>query len=333
MIGRSSPPVLALRAFEAAARNLSFTAASVELHLTQGAVSRQVRILEDFLGRKLFDRFTRRVELTPVGHEYYLEIQQALSDIERATQRAMGASDRAIITLSVMPTLAASWLMPKLARFVETHPHVDIRLITSIESVNFQSTEIDVAIRVGRLPGEAYDREQPRIDLEMVTNWKGVYAEYLFPDVLVPVMSKKLLGQGPPVRVPADLLAYPLLHTASRRHAWGDWLSAHGVTLPASPDSVDFGHFFMGLRAAQNGKGIAIVPSIVLQDIAGADELVCPLPGDVRSAGSYYLLSREAKAKDVSMNILRGWVRSEASRVAAATEGAQLVGARASEIV
>ncbi|MEO7007866.1 MAG: LysR substrate-binding domain-containing protein [Caldimonas sp.] len=325
MTSRSSPPVLALRAFEAAARNLSFTGAAVELHLTQGAISRQIRILEEFLGRKLFDRFVRRVELTSVGQEYYLEIQQALLDIERATQRAMGSSGRATLTLSVMPTLAASWLMPKLARFVEVHPHVDIRLITSIEPVNFRSTEIDVAIRVGRLPGEVYRKEQPRIDLEMVSSWKGVGAEYLLPDVLVPVMSRKLLARGPQILVPRDLLHYPLLHTASRKHAWGDWLAAHDVALPDSADTLDFGHFFMGLRAAQGGKGIAIVPSIVLQDIADTDEMVCPLPGDVHSAGSYYLLTRESKAKDSSVSILRAWLMSEASKVASRNRVAELV--------
>jgi LysR family glycine cleavage system transcriptional activator len=312
---RSSPPALALRAFEAAARNLSFTAAAVELHLTQGAISRQIRILEEFLGRKLFYRFIRRVELTPVGHDYYLEIQQALADIERATQRAIGSQGRATLTLSVMPTLAASWLMPRLGGFVESHPDVDIRLITSIEPVNFQSTEIDVAVRVGRLPGSTYRPEQPRIDLEMVTTWRGVVAEYLLPDVLVPVMSRTLLAQGPPIAAPADLLAYPLLHTASRKHAWGDWLAAHGVALPGGGEGLDFGHFFMGLRAAQSGKGIAIVPSILVSDSDSDGDLVCPLPADVESAGSYYVLTREARSKEAFVSALRAWLMAEASQV------------------
>lgn len=312
MTGRASPPAVALRAFEAAARNGSFTIAAAELFLTQGAISRQIRILEEFIGKKLFERFTRRVELTIVGKEYYLDIQRALLDIERATLKAMGSRGRAILTVSVMPTLGASWLMPKLARFVERNPDIDIRLLTSIDPVNFQSGEVDAAIRAGCLPGATYGPQHPRIELDMVTNWKGVRAEYLLPDVLAPVMSRKLLMQGAPIARPADLLKYPLIHTASRKYAWGDWLGAHGVALDERERALDFGHFFMGLKAAADSRGIAIVPSIVLQEALAANELVCPLPSDVRSAGNYYLLTRDASSADSPSGKFREWLMDEA---------------------
>ncbi len=312
MNARSLPPAVALRAFEAAARNGSFTLAAAELFLTQGAISRQIRVLEEFIGKKLFERLTRRVELTAVGRAYYVDIQRALGDIEQATIKAMGTPNREVLTVSVMPTLGASWLMPKLARFVEHDPDIDIRLLTSIEPVNFQAGGVDAAIRAGRLPGVGYGDGRPRIDLEMVTSWKGVRAEYLLPDFLVPVMSRKLLMQGPPISAAADVLRYPLIHTASRKHAWGDWLAAHGVALRDPGGGLHFGHFFMGLKAAADHRGIAIVPSVVAQDALASGDLTSPLPADVRSAGNYYLLTRESEARSPAVSKFRDWLLAEA---------------------
>jgi len=314
MTSRMIPPAVALRAFEAAARNGSFTIAASELFLTQGAISRQIRILEEFIGKKLFERFTRRIELTAVGKAYYLEVQRALLDIERATANAMGSPGPAILTISVMPTIAASWLMPKLARFVESNPDIDIRLLTSIAPVNFQAGDVDAAVRPGKMPGVTYGRHHPRIELDMVTSWKGVRAEYLLPDVLTPVMSRKLLNQGPPIKKPADLLLYSLIHTASRQYAWLDWLNAHGVKLDEHKRALNYGHFFMGLKAATDGHGIAIVPSIVLRDSLDANDLICPLPADVRSAGNYYLLSRESSSANPPLQKFRQWLMEEALR-------------------
>ena len=307
------PPLLALRAFEAAARHLSFTNAASEMHLTQGAVSRQIRTLEDYLGHKVFERFTRRIELTAAGAEYFRAVQLALNDIQKATQRLMQEPGRASITLTVMPTLGAQWLMPKLSTFSETYPDIDVRLVSSIEPVNFQSGEIDAAIRVGQLPGMPFKPNQPRIEMEMVTSWKGVVAQHLFPDVLVPVLSRKLLEQSRPIEDVKDLLHYRLIHTASRKHAWPDWLQAHGVHLPEQADSINFGHFFMGLRAAQNCKGVAIVPSVVLQHFADGADLVCPFEGDVESAGNYYLLTRAADDDNPSTRVFLNWLMAEAA--------------------
>ncbi|HEY0201023.1 MAG TPA: LysR substrate-binding domain-containing protein [Burkholderiaceae bacterium] len=304
---------MALRAFEAAARHLSFTQAAVELFLTQGAISRQIRTLEDFLGQKMFERFTRRVELTEAGSEYYRAVQQALGDIEQATRRAMATRERKIITLSVMPTLGTGWLMPRLTGFSETYPDIDVRLVSSIEPVNFQAGDVDAAIRVGQLPGTAAKPGQPRIELEMVTSWKGLVAEHLFPDMLVPVVSRRLLAQGGPIRTADDLLSYRLIHNASRVHAWPDWLAAHGVVLTSRTQAIHYGHFFMALRAAQNCKGVAIAPSVVLQNFTEGSDLVCPLPADVESAGGYYLLTREADRHDPSIHIFRNWLLAEAA--------------------
>jgi len=316
------PPLLALRAFEASARHMSFTLAAAELFLTQGAISRQIRTLEDFLGQKMFNRYTRRIELTPAGEEYYRAVQQALGDIEAATRHIMQEHEHRVITVNVLPTFGIGWLMPRLGAFSETYPHIDVRLVSSIEPVNFQAGEVDVAIRVGQLPGAKYRAGQPRIELEMVKSWKGVSAEYLFPDVLVPLISRKLLSQGKEIRTVQDLLHYRLIHTASRKHAWPDWLAAHGVRLGSRGESLHFGHFFMGLRAAQNCKGVAIVPEIVLDSFGAGADLIRPFPPDIESAGSYYLLTAETGLKDRAIQVFRNWLLAEVANTETMTETA-----------
>ena len=306
------PPLLSLRAFEAAARHLSFTHAADELCLTQSAVSRHVRSLEDYLGQRMFDRLTRRVELTPAGEEYFRAVHHALAEIEKATRDVMQPDRKASLTLSVMPTLGANWLMPRLGSFSETYPDIEVRMISSIEPVNFDAREIDVAIRVGSPHGVLRDKHLPRVEMDMVTNWKGVTAEYLFPDLLVPVLSSKLLSQGAAINEARDLLKYRLIHNASREYAWPDWLAAHDVTLTEKTDAITYGHFFMTIRAALNCKGVALIPSVILNNCLEGMDLVQPLKGDVESAGSYYLLTREENRNEYAVRTFCNWLLAEA---------------------
>ncbi|VVD80975.1 Glycine cleavage system transcriptional activator [Pandoraea iniqua] len=308
------PPLLALRAFEASTRHLSFTKAGEELHLTQGAISRQIRLLESFLGQKLFVRLTRKIEMTPAGVEYFRSIRQALDIISMATHRAVRDPHR-IVTLDVLPTLATCWLMPRLAQFTEAHRDIEVRLISSIDPVNLHSEKVDVAIRVGKVPGQRYDRRAPRIDLDMTENWKDVYVEPLFPDILVPVVSAHLMDAVGPINEPADLLQYRLINTASRRHAWPDWLALQGLRVPDDANPLDFGHFIITLQAVKDGKGVALVPKAVLENYEGRDELVVPPLGEVSSAGAYHLLMREGAQEDGAVRVLRDWLAQEASRL------------------
>ncbi|MDO9437910.1 LysR substrate-binding domain-containing protein [Hydrogenophaga sp.] len=301
---------IALRAFEAAARNLSFTLAGQELHLTQGAVSRQIRLLEDFLGQPLFERLTRRVELTPIGRAYYLDVQQALRDLDKATQRAMRSSGRSVLSISVLPTFGTSWLMPRLSSFVEQHSDLDVRLATSIEVADFRKSDIDVAIRVGRVPGDTYPDNSPRVDSEIVDNWRGVMADYLAPDALLPVLAPSLLEGRAPIQTAADLLQFRLIHTVSRRAAWDQWLHAHRLSVPAG-DRLTLSHYFMGIRAAEEGRGVAIVPSILVPKDSLERSLIAPVPADLRSAGNYYLVYQESRAEEPAILAFREWVLAE----------------------
>jgi LysR family glycine cleavage system transcriptional activator len=306
----SLPSLTALRVFDVAGRLLSFSRAAQELSVTQSAVSRQIRTLEEALGVELFLRMTRKVDLTEAGRTYLCEIQGALDDIERATHRLIAQRKRRVLTIDVLPSVASFWLMPRLADFTRQHPDIQTRIITSIGPVDFASGSLDVAIRVGSLPGRRYEARQPRIDLEMVTDWRGVVADYLFQDVLVPVISPALL-RGRIVSRPEDLLDFPLIHTTSRAHAWPDWFRAHGIHNLAAASSIGYGHFFMSLEAAREGHGIAIVPDVLVED-AAPDELVTLFQPDTPSAGDYYLLTTSRNHEDREVALFRHWLQDQA---------------------
>lgn len=308
---RRLPPLNALRGFDAAARHLSFTKAADELNLTQGAVSRQVKELELHLGQDLFRRLTRRIELTAEGEQFFQSVETMLDELERAAGRFTHRRDRATLTVSALPTIASIWLMPRLHLFNRQHPEIELRVVSSIEPADLLAHEADVAIRVGRLPGRHYERNQPRIELSMLTRWDGVHADELFPDRLVPVCAPGLIA-GVNV-APTDLLRWPLIHTSTRRHAWPDWLKAHGVraTIEVEP-TLQFGHFFMSLDAARQGRGIALVPSIMLAHEEGMRGLAVPLTSDLDSAGEYYLLIHESRFDDPRVQHFRSWALKEA---------------------
>jgi LysR family glycine cleavage system transcriptional activator len=313
------PPLTTLRGFEAAARHLSFTFAADELYVTQSAISRQVRQLESFLGVLLFKRLTRRVELTCEGQEYYQLIKDQFYELERASERYRLRESSYVLTISVLPTIASRWLMPRLDQFSQFDGKTEIHIVSSIEPVNFIEKGADIAIRVGRLPGEQSPKMAPRIDLQMVTSWTDITADRLFPDILAPVCVAGLLDGCDQLRRVEDLLKFPLIHTATRRHAWPDWLRAHGVReIERDQKGAEYGHFFMSLEAARKGLGIALIPEILLQNCAATDGLARPWPADIASAGEYYLLIPDSRLDNRSVQSFRSWILTEARATSAA---------------
>ncbi|WP_459614713.1 LysR substrate-binding domain-containing protein [Bordetella sp. 2513F-2] len=313
-VSRNLPPLPSVRSFEAAARHRSFTLAAEELAVTQGAVSLQVRKLETYLGKKLFIRQARKVELTHAGMQYYEACRRVLAELEHATSRLLSRDRNEVLIVNTLPAIGQLWLMPRLASFSAAHRHIEVRVVSDIRPLDMQADGVDAAIRVGPLAGRHYARNLPGIDLTLVQRWDGVCADYLFDDVLVPVMSRRLLEQGGPVESLKDLLSFPLIHTASRPHAWRDWLQAQGSSLPTQRSGLDYGHFYIALRAAQEHKGIALIPEVLLDGYPGCSELAVPWRPRtaLRSAGEYYLLTHGAGREREAIAIFRDWVLREA---------------------
>ncbi|KIZ42383.1 LysR family transcriptional regulator, partial [Rhodopseudomonas palustris] len=180
------PSLNGLRAFEAAARHLSFTEAAVELNVTQTAISHQIKRLEDELGVRLFIRQNRALALTPQARDYLPGIRAAFNDLRLATDRLLRKDDN-VLTVSTLASLAAKWLLPRLSAFQEAHPGIDVRITTSRALVDFKAGDVDAAIRYGR------------------GQWPGLRADWLMADQLFPVCSPALLRGGRPLQCPEDL--------------------------------------------------------------------------------------------------------------------------------
>lgn len=323
-VTRNLPPLSSVRSFEAAARHGSFTLAADELAVTQGAISLQVRKLEAYLGKKLFTRQPRRVELTPDGVQYFEACRRVLSDLENATSRMLGRDRNEMLIISTIPTIGQLWLMPRLAAFTAAHRHIEVRVVSDIRPLDMQADGVDIAIRVGPLAGRHYARDLPAIDLTLVQRWEGICADYLFDDVLVPVMSRQLYEQGGPIDTLADLTSFELIHTASRPNAWRDWLRAQGEALPRRRANLDVGHFYIALRAAQEHKGIALIPDVLINGYPGRGDLVVPYrPAQpVKSAGEYYLLIQDSSLDRPAIQTFRAWVLAQAQALGGEGTGA-----------
>src|ERR1700736_5390064 len=207
---RQLPPLNALRAFEAAARSESFTRAAEELCVTQGAVSHQVKSLEDTLGIKLFNRERQRLGITDAGREYLNVVRDALDRIAAGTERVLQRQNAGVLTVSTSPDFAAKWLVYRLSRFCEAHPGIDLRVSATMNHVDFARAVVDVAVRHGD------------------GNWGGLDAVRLCSEQLFPVCSPKLLSGRNRIAKPSDLLKVSLLHLDDRK-AWSKWFDSAGV--------------------------------------------------------------------------------------------------------
>ncbi|MGV6873914.1 LysR substrate-binding domain-containing protein [Pseudochelatococcus sp. B33] len=309
------PSLNLLRGFEAAARHLSFTRAADELNVTQGAISRQIRELELFFGKPLFVRMTRKIALTRDGETFFEHVRSALDKIDEATLVILHRPAHRHIKLNILPTLSTHWLMPRLSQFTKDYPGVEVTLVSSIDPVNLADREADIAIRVGPLPGQTYDRLRPRISLNMVTHWSGVVSDELFPDILVPVCAPQLL-RGRSRMAPQELVDLPLIQTTTRPHAWVDWFAAHDLPTGNIDYAMEFGHFFMTLDAARQGIGVAIIPTVIFASYAHRADLVIPLGLEyvkgTPSAGTYQMLTFADELGRPEVQSFRAWIRRQA---------------------
>ncbi|HEV7370303.1 LysR substrate-binding domain-containing protein [Arenibaculum sp.] len=284
------PPLVALRAFEAAARHEHFGRAGDELHVTHSAVSRQVRALEDDLGVQLFERRNRAVFLTEAGRRLLETTRSALRQIAE-TAAELRAGLPAPLVVSCEPTLTQRWLIPRLPAFQAEHPGTVVHVLAAGGPINLERDRVDCAIRRGDF------------------TWPpDVFAEPLFEERVGPVCA-------PPLAEPGDrehLLRLPRIHSATRPDAWDRWAADQGVTLPPAP-SRTFEHFYLSLEAATAGLGVAIGPEPLVVDAVRSGRLVAPC-GFRPNGYRYVLLSRTSFAVDARKRRFLAWMRREAAQ-------------------
>lgn len=287
------PPLNALRAFEAAGRLGSFKEAAAELHVTPGAVSQQVRLLEEWLGAALFERHNRQVLLTPAAKVYLEEIGPLFERISQASARyGVPRAVSRTLSVSALATFTLRWLVPRLARFRAEHPDVEVKLDTSNEPLESLKAEYDVIIRGG--PDTFY----------------GYSMRPFLSDERLPVCSPSLL-QRVPLRSPQDLQHHTLLHTSSLPRLWPDWLASAHIPALKPAATLTFDHFFLTLQAAVDGIGIAMGPSALVCDDLAAGRLVAPFEGPRLPSRSYCVYVPNEKADDELVALFLAWLERE----------------------
>ena len=286
------PSLNGLRAFEAAARHLSFTNAATELNVTQTAISHQIRRLEEELGVRLFVRQNRSLTLTAEAREYLPGIRAAFNDLRLATDRLKRKDNDHVLTVSTLASLAAKWLLPRLSNFQQTHPGIDVRITTSTSLVDFRRDDVDAAIRYGR------------------GNWPGVRADWLMADELFPVCSPALLNGDKALRCPEDLANHTLLRSSGGYDDdWRLWLTAAGLASNISKQpGLSFDLILMTVQAAIDGIGIAMGRTSYVQEDIAKGRLVVPFKITLPSDAGFYLVSPEARAEPAKLSAFRQWL-------------------------
>lgn len=291
-------PLNALRAFEASARHLSFAKAAEELSVTAAAVSHQVKKLEEYLGLPLFRPRLHGLVLTETGLLLSIELRDVFLGLDRAIEKVIHNDSRRHLTLSVAPTFAAMWLIPRLQRFYALYPNIDVRISTSLDLVDFQRDDFDAAIRLGH------------------GKWFGLETIKLFDETVIPMCSPRLLEGPDAIKTPEDLKKHVLLHNHSMDYdpsapTWATWLAATGTK---GVDASRGAHFSLpdhGLQAAIDGAGVVLgwrflsVKDVRDGRVVELFDFALPL------GSSFYLVYPEAQSRRPNIAILRDWLLQE----------------------
>src|SRR3974390_419665 len=290
---RRLPPLNGLKAFEAAARSESFTRAAEELNVTQGAVSHQVKALEDILGLNLFRRERQRLILTKAGRDYLAVIRDALDQVAGGTERLLERQESGALTVSTSPDFAAKWLVNRLGHFAEKYPDLDLRVSATTHYVDFARDDVDIAIRHGH------------------GNWPGLDVQRLYSERLFPVCSPKLVTGRNRVTKVADLLKFPLLRLEDAKN-WARLFEAAGVKASVGPGPV-LNRASMLIDAAIDGQGIALARTALAAWDLIDGRIVRPFGLAWRPAGTYWIASPKAMARAEKVRRFRQWLLAEAA--------------------
>ena len=290
----SLPPLAALRAFEAAARHMSFSQGAAELRVTTGAVSLQIKALEQALGVSLFERRPRAITLTPQGARYFRAARSAFRLLEDATREVARGSRPVTLTVSCTTGFAVQWLVPRLPRFHARWPQVDVRISASQRLVDFAHDGVDFAVRhgLGRYP--------------------GLKSERLLDDDLVPVCSPQCVSEEAPLSVPDDLARHTLLHD-EYRDDWRLWLEAVGATAVDVESGPVFTDSNGAIQAALLGKGVALARESFVQAELAEGRLVKPFAHRLTVDFAYHLVYPSWSLSRPESRAFRDWIRQEAT--------------------
>jgi len=290
-VKRRLPPLNALRAFESAARHESFSAAARELNVTHGAVSHQVKALEEWLGMPLFERRTRAVRLTQAASAYLTIIESAFNQIHGATIALSRDRGNAPLHVTTTPAFAVRWLAPRLGRLWQKHPDLDLRLheMAWMSEVNPATAQTDVVVRIGAGRGA------------------GLESVPLMSGTVTPMCSPRLLDDGPPLERPEDLLEYRLLHSYAYG-PWEDWFERCGVGDADVAHGPIFDDTNLAYSAALAGQGIGLLHTALTVDEIAAGQLVQPFESVAQDAMGYYIVYPTVSSTQPSVTHFRDWL-------------------------
>ncbi|WP_417797685.1 transcriptional regulator GcvA [Terasakiella pusilla] len=298
-MARKLPPLNALRAFEAAARHLSFTRAADELFVTQAAVSHQVKTLEEHLGIKLFRRLNRALMLTDEGQKYFPDVRDALDQLAQATKSLHKSDTSGVMTLSVMPSFASLWLVPRLQNFTTAYPDIDLRISADDKIVDFNQDDVDCAIRYG------------------LGKWPNVYTQKFLSEAVFPVCSPLYLEKHPSLSDPENLKGHVLLHdyaviNESERHlSWKYWLAKAGIDDVDHTRGPKFSHTHMVMQSCLAGEGVALGRSAMIQSELDAGRLVRLYNYAIKSKVAYYFVCPPNAIERFKIKAFCDWLLSE----------------------
>ena len=291
---RKIPSLQALACFEAAARHESYTRAAQELALTQGAVSRQITALEEFVGVALFRRTRHGVTLTERGAEYAAQVAPRLQGLEQDTLEVMASQNSGgSIHLAAVPTFATRWLIPRLSQLKAQHPEMTVHIETRTRPFMFADTVFDAALYAGTP--------------EQMSHWAGTRCLRLMSEDMVPVCSPGFLGSSRNL-TPADLAQFPLLQQSTRPEGWRQWFAMVGVTAPLALSGPRYELFSMTAAAAAQGLGLALVPRLLVEAELARAELVVACEQVLQSQRAYYLVTPERAEERPLMSGFLTWL-------------------------
>lgn len=290
MKSRRLPSLPALRAFEAAARHLSFKEAADELFVTPAAISHQISKLEKSLQTQLFKRMNRRVVLTESGAKYLLRLRLAFDNIESATRDIVQQGDGEFITVALPPMLLNSWIIPNLSSFYKKYPNIKLQFKDTLRYLDFKTDNIDCAIRYG------------------FGGWKSVHSEYLFSELMCPVCSPHLLGDQQ-LKSPEDLPYFRLIYTERRLVQWDNYLASNGYEHIKAQGQLWFLNTIHTLEATLNGLGVALINRLFVEKYLANGQLLIPfaLYGQVEQAPAYYFVTQNQSPSD-KVKLLYQWL-------------------------